>query len=505
VRIRECNDSIKFIEFLFNFFNMRLPTKKCYPPLSGIQSHSGASVDLAIFSLHLSGVSSLLGAINSTVYFFNGSDYDLYLSVTLFFIKNPISFTNTNTNTKNCLFSSKCKANNQIDKHKINSLLGKSRSIQIQYAHKLANEQIKSGKPINSHIINDILAYCNIKITEEELKELINAPRLILTDLDKDGASRIQMLINNIGTSSFKIKIPGVYIFKDKDKHNNIEPKYVGSSAQLAIRLFGYLKLRHKTKRKLIPLLNNIKLSNFTLEIIPLDNNFDFRSEIVLEQYYLLDPSFNLNTIKVANNPSGSNAKPLYMYNRDKTILYYYSMQQIDFLNNLNISHFTFTKHLSAARGTYYLGKYLFTRKPELTAKVTEIYLLELALHLEKERVKFNKNKVLSNLNNFSGAKPSTNNSESVFGLIINFFSPVDHNIPLDTLINIHFIYILIVFFLVLSLLLLSIYLFINFLILLNKDYFLSKINNKYILMYAKYVIFKSKVDIFILGFFFFY
>ena len=36
----------------------------CYPPLSGIQSHSGPSVDLAIFGLHLSGVSSLLGAIN---------------------------------------------------------------------------------------------------------------------------------------------------------------------------------------------------------------------------------------------------------------------------------------------------------------------------------------------------------------------------------------------------------------------------------------------------------
>lgn len=36
----------------------------CYPPLSGVQSHSGPSVDLAIFALHLSGVSSLLGAIN---------------------------------------------------------------------------------------------------------------------------------------------------------------------------------------------------------------------------------------------------------------------------------------------------------------------------------------------------------------------------------------------------------------------------------------------------------
>lgn len=42
---------------------MRLPTF-CYPPLSGLQSHSGPSVDLAIFALHLSGISSLLGAMN---------------------------------------------------------------------------------------------------------------------------------------------------------------------------------------------------------------------------------------------------------------------------------------------------------------------------------------------------------------------------------------------------------------------------------------------------------
>jgi hypothetical protein len=67
-------------------------------------------------------------------------------------------------------------------------------------------------------------------------------------------------------------------------------------------------------------------LDKFTLRIIPLNDNYPFRSEIVLEQYYLLDSSFNLNTVKVANNPSGSNAKPLYMYNRDKTILFYFSM-----------------------------------------------------------------------------------------------------------------------------------------------------------------------------------
>jgi hypothetical protein len=160
--------------------------------------------------------------------------------------------------------------------------------------------------------------------------------------------------------------------------------------------LFKYLNYNLLPTGKFITLLNTDKLSNFTLEIIPLVNNFNFRSEIVLEQYYLLDPSFNLNTIRVANNPSGSNAKPLYMYNRDKTILYYYSTQQKDFIINLNISHFTFTKHLN--KGSYYLGKYLFTREPELNAKIKNISILKLALQLEKDRKLFNKNKPLNSL-----------------------------------------------------------------------------------------------------------
>ena len=101
------------------------------------------------------------------------------------------------------------------------------------------------------------------------------------------------------------MQIPGVYKFK----HKNTEQKYVGSSSQLAIRFFGYFKFQYQTTGKLIPFIHKEKLSNFSLEIIPLYDNYDFRSEIVLEQYYLLDPSFNLNTIKVANNPSGSNAK----------------------------------------------------------------------------------------------------------------------------------------------------------------------------------------------------
>lgn len=369
-----------------------------YPPLAGIQSHSGGSVDLAIFSLHLAGVSSLLGAINSTIV--NNSDYDIFISLAIF-IKKPIRFRLTNIRFFN--YSSITKMDN--DKWKI--ILG--RSGPIQYSHKLAFEIIKSGKPVNYKNINLILAYCNIKITEDILKDLITRPRFLFKDLNKD--ETIKNIKDKFGLPFSKIKIPGVYIFK----HIKTGDKYVGSSSHLAFRLFGYINLKYKSIGKLIPILIKEKLINFTLEVIPLYDNYDFRSEIVLEQYFLLDPSFNLNTIKVANNPSGSNCKPLYMYNRNKTILYYSSRQQIDFINNLNISHFTFTKHLK--KGTFYLGKYLFTRKPELTCKVKDISLLELQIQLEKDRVKFNKNKPLNSLSNSVLIIDENNNSKLFFSI----------------------------------------------------------------------------------------
>ena len=87
------------------------------------------------------------------------------------------------------------------------------------------------------------------------------------------------------------------------------------------------------------------------------------------------------------------------MYNRNKSILYYFTLQQKDFISKLNISHFSFTKHLT--NGTYYLGKNLFSREAVLTAKVKDMSDLDLALMLEKDRVKYNINKPVN-----SSSKP---------------------------------------------------------------------------------------------------
>ena len=334
---------------------------------------------------------------------------------TYLFIKNkkPINFKFSNISN----FTSNCNSITKIDKEYWKTILGRKGT--IQYSHKLAIEQIKSNKPVNFKVINEILAYCKISISEVILNRLINAPSILIKNLDINESKKI--LKDNIGSPSSKIQIPGLYIFT----HKITGDKYVGSSSQLAIRFSGYLNYTHKPIGKFVPLLLKDKLSNFTLEVVPLVDNYKFRSEIVLEQFYLLDPSFNLNTVRVANNPSGSNAKSLFMYNRDKTILYYSSTQQKDFIINLNISHFTFSKHLK--NGSYYLGKYLFSREPVLNVKVSDISILELALQLEKDRKLFNKNKPLNSLSKtvLMCAKDNNTFSKEIIGNSQNmlFFS----------------------------------------------------------------------------------
>lgn len=74
----------------------------------------------------------------------------------------------------------------------------------------------------------------------------------------------------------------------------------------------------------------------------------------------------------------------VYVYNRDKSILYFFTNNRKIFLQNLNIHYVTFEKHL--AKGTYYLGKYLFSDNFEPTAKFKGMTLFELALKLENDR-----------------------------------------------------------------------------------------------------------------------
>lgn len=174
------------------------------------------------------------------------------------------------------------------------------------YAHQLAKDHINSGKLTTIGILNKILAYSSILVTEETLNSLINMPRLTFNNLDK---KETRELINvKLGLPHSKKQQQGVYIFTCLSTNH----KYVGSSIQLALRLRGYLNQTHRNSGKLVPWIKEKGISDFKLEVICLPYYEDLKPEIVLEQYFLLDSSFTLNTIKVSNNPSGSTAKPLY-------------------------------------------------------------------------------------------------------------------------------------------------------------------------------------------------
>ena len=93
-------------------------------------------------------------------------------------------------------------------------------------------------------------------------------------------------------------------------------------------------------------------------------------------------------------DPSGENMNQssLYMYNRDKSILYHSTENVKEFSEYLKIYKAVLDKHLM--NGTFYLGKYSFSR--ELSQSVLEfknLSLFELSLMLEKDRkTKYSKN-----------------------------------------------------------------------------------------------------------------
>lgn len=359
---------------------MRLWTK-CYPPLAAAQAHSGGSVDLAIFSLHLAGISSMLGAMNSILNIKDSLHISLFNK-----IKNNIHHDSKKEN-KDLNINPKFDPNPK-NKNKWKEILGK-KGIN-EHSFKLVNNQMAKDELIITLIINKMLSYCNIKLTDSQLKVLKNYP---IYTFDLWDLPHLNSKIKDIiGSAGYKKQIIGVYIFIYK----KTQSKYAGSSSQLTVRLNGYFSKKDREVESFLPLFYKKGLSNFLLKIIPLNKSKFDKSEIIFEQYYSLNSLFNLNRIRVVNNPSGSNSKELYMYNRDKTILYYGSRQQIDFIRNLNIHYITLMKHLN--NKTYYLGKYSFSRHLFLKAKKEDISLLDLALKLEKERKLFNKNKPLNSL-----------------------------------------------------------------------------------------------------------
>ena len=127
------------------------------------------------------------------------------------------------------------------------------------FAHQLANAQINSCKPVTLKVLNEILAYSNILVSEDTFNSLLTVPKWVFTNLHKQ--ETLDLIYDKLGLPYSKVQSQGVYIFTCLTTGQ----KYVGSSSQLSFRLKGYLNQTHKNTGKLIPLIKEIGLSEFQL------------------------------------------------------------------------------------------------------------------------------------------------------------------------------------------------------------------------------------------------
>jgi len=266
-------------------------------------------------------------------------------------------------------------------------ILGKKGLMRV--SNLLANTYIKEGKNITADKVNKVLAFSDIKITQNMLDKILSRPRIKFSNLDSD-TIRSPKFLESIGTIRGKLQVPGVYIWR----HLSSNDMYVGSSSMLARRLIGYFNNTHKNTGKLIPLIKKEGISAFNLEVIPLTEDYVINQELSLEQYFLLHSKFNLNVIKVVNDFSGARSKPLYMYTKDFAELIYSSHIQEDFIFKLRIHHTIFTKSLNT--GAIYLGKYVFTDKPVIGAKESNMSEEEINILLDKDKLEENNIKGIS-------------------------------------------------------------------------------------------------------------
>ena len=135
---------------------------------------------------------------------------------------------------------------------------------------------------------------------------------------------------------------------------------------------------------KFLPLLHKEGLKAFKLIIFKLDSNkFSNQDSLILEQYYLLDKEFNLNTLRVVNAGS-SKGDAVYVYDLACSTLYYHAKSKIELKRILKIHTETSKKYVDSK--IPYLKKFLLLSYPIPTALTSNISIEDLVDMMQKER-----------------------------------------------------------------------------------------------------------------------
>lgn len=254
----------------------------------------------------------------------------------------------------------------------------------------LALSHIKSQKPTTSEIINSLLLNQKVSITREELYKLLNIS-FVEFKLPLDSNSQLAFT-KLVGRPNSRGKYAGVYVFT----HTETCQMYVGSSNMLGRRLSQYLDpkkgfMNKKDNGLLLPLIKKEGFSKFTLKIyvMPANSNisYDF---LFLEQYFLLDSKFTLNTQRIVNFRVDQGTT-IYIYNANYSILYHTSLSFNALKQEIGI-HYSNIKS-SIETGELFLNTFRITSKFYPDAIKSDMSLLELNNFISLKR----KEKLLNN------------------------------------------------------------------------------------------------------------
>lgn len=167
---------------------------------------------------------------------------------------------------------------------------------------------------ITSGTLNKVLANQGVSITQDELDRLKDIPGVKFDLPINDQTYRA--FVGLVGRPNTRGLKSGVYFFTHKPSGG----KYVGSSNSLSRRLDQYFKFKHinqDNSGQLLPFVKNNKnegFDKFSLEIFVMPSEFScYYSFLLLEQYYLLHESFNLNT-QIIVNLIVNQGNPIYLY-----------------------------------------------------------------------------------------------------------------------------------------------------------------------------------------------